>query len=274
MVEYQHPAATEEREKIGICLPDTPRFADIFTRFNSLTSEYEHLVTWYQQWLRKGDVCLEVGPGDGTLLTPAMHAAHRRCIFIEPEAKLGEALKRRYPDELLMNSTLEELKPDALDRALVALQQHDGRLAHLDLIQLVHSLYYVPREDWLPQLGKLLIALSPGGSCLIVLTDAETAVAKIYKKYTGSNYDLVEFAREFDRGYPAWQSTTGVLPGVVRVKGFDELRQIVRFLLSYRPFDPPTTQEFDRDLGDNFGEQAAGAFEIDLRQRFLILERA
>lgn len=71
-----------------------------------------------------------------------------------------------------------------------------NRPSRMDLVHLSHVLYYVPSEDWLRTVGRVLDWAAPGGTLLVVLQNPESPCMRMAAHFTGVRHDLRPLAEQ------------------------------------------------------------------------------
>lgn len=124
-------------------------------------------------------VLLDVGAGEGRT-TAHLAQYFARTVAIEPSAAMRERLHAVCPDALVLPDPIDTAEPPE----------------PADLVHLSHVLYYVPSEDWLRTVGRVLDWAAPGGTLLVVLQNPESPCMRMAAHFTGVRHDLRPLAEQ------------------------------------------------------------------------------
>ena len=125
-------------------------------------------------------VFIDAGAGNGDV-TRAFAGAFDRTIAIEPNAYLLTQLQRAIP------------QADAIGTAILAASPETQG----DFVLCSHTLYYIPAEEWLAHLERLVSWMSPTGVTVVVLQNRGTACMTMLEHFFGHRFDLGGLADAF-----------------------------------------------------------------------------
>ncbi|MFD0278616.1 class I SAM-dependent methyltransferase [Kitasatospora sp. NPDC127111] len=160
-------------------------------------------------------VLLDVGAGEGRT-TAYLGQYFERTVAVEPSAAMREKLRLACPDAVVL--------PDPIDRA----QPPEPA----DLVHLSHVLYYVPPQDWLPAVRRLLDWTASGGTLLVVLQNPESPCMRMAAHFTGVRYDLRPLADRLREREPAHEYALESLDLHYRTDRLDEALDVAEFMVN------------------------------------------
>ena len=131
-------------------------YKQAFQIFLEHTDQKRNAKRWLQQVvddLPMRQVFIDAGAGNGEV-TRAFTAAFDRTIAIEPNAYLLNQLQAAVPTAEAIGEPILSARPPAQG----------------DLVLCSHTLYYIPAEEWLTHLERLVSWMSPTGVTIVVLT--------------------------------------------------------------------------------------------------------
>jgi phospholipid N-methyltransferase len=123
-------------------------------------------------------VLIEAGAGNGDV-TRAFAGAFDRTIAIEPNMHLLTQLQRAVPQAEAIGMSILATSPKAQG----------------DFVLCSHTLYYIPAEEWLAHLERLVSWMSPTGITIVVLQNRGTALdpAHVETSEPTAAYTVAEF---------------------------------------------------------------------------------
>jgi trans-aconitate methyltransferase len=123
-------------------------------------------------------VLIEAGAGNGDV-TRAFAGAFDRTIAIEPNTHLLTQLQRAVPQAETIGTSILTTSPKAQG----------------DFVLCSHTLYYIPAEEWLAHLERLVSWMSPTGITIVVLQNRGTALdpAHVETSEPTAAYTVAEF---------------------------------------------------------------------------------
>jgi trans-aconitate methyltransferase len=202
-------------------------------------------------------VLLDAGAGNGQV-TGWFVQQFGRTIGIEPSPSLSAALRRTCPSAEVLAVPILEAEP----------------AAQADLILCSHVLYYIERNQWLPNVTRMASWLAPTGTMVIILQNHETDCMHMLKAFHGRQFDLTAFAQEFgkEHGLP-YQIDQQLVPASVACNDLATAYAIAEFMLNLLPMpNPPTRRALEQHITERFAAPNGG-FRFSCDQDFLTIRR-
>ncbi len=125
-------------------------------------------------------VFIDAGAGNREV-TRAFAGAFDRTIAIEPNMYLLTQLQRAIPQVDTIGTSILATSPKAQG----------------DFVLCSHTLYYIPAEEWLAHLERLVSWMSPTGITVVVLQNLGTALMTMLEHFFGDRFDLGGLADTF-----------------------------------------------------------------------------
>src|SRR5438874_12778740 len=119
------------------------------------------------------NVFIDAGAGNGEV-TKAFAGAFRHTIAIEPNPHLLTQLKQAIPQAEAIAAPILAADPKAQG----------------DFVLCSHTLYYIPSEEWLAHLERLVSWMSPTGVTVVVVQNRDTACMAMLDHFFGHRFDL------------------------------------------------------------------------------------
>src|SRR5262245_61874812 len=118
-------------------------------------------------------VFIDAGAGNGGL-TRAFAEAFDQTIAIEPDAHLLTPLQLDIPPAEAIGTPILSTNPKVQG----------------DFVLCSHTFYYIPTEEWLPHLERLVSWMSPTGTTIVVLQNRGTDCMTMLQHFFGHRFDL------------------------------------------------------------------------------------
>ncbi|MFJ8436354.1 class I SAM-dependent methyltransferase [Kitasatospora sp. NPDC094019] len=160
-------------------------------------------------------VLLDVGAGEGRT-TAHLARYFERTVAIEPSAAMRERLRAVCPDALVLPDPIDVAEPPE----------------PADLVHLSHVLYYVPSQDWLRTVGRVLDWAAPGGTLLVVLQNPESPCMRMAAHFTGVRYDLRPLAEQLAEQGPEHAVALETLDLCYRTDRLAEAVDVAEFMVN------------------------------------------
>ena len=198
------------------------------------------------------NVFIDAGAGNGEV-TKSFAPAFDRTIAIEPNLHLLTQLKQAVPQA----ETIAE-------PILVADPKAQG-----DFVLCSHTLYYIPAEEWLAHLDRLVSWMSPTGVTVVIVQNRDTACMAMLDHFFGHRFDLQQLAHGFrgkhgDR-YDAVITTD---PAHVETREPASAYAIAEFMLNLLPISrPPARQDVENYLAKHC--LTDGVYRLSVHQDIL-----
>jgi hypothetical protein len=198
-------------------------------------------------------VLIEAGAGNGDV-TRAFAGAFDRTIAIEPNMHLLTQLQRAVPQAEAIGMSILATSPKAQG----------------DFVLCSHTLYYIPAEEWLAHLERLVSWMSPTGITVVVLQNRGTACMTMLEYFFGHRFDLSELADTFRaRHGDRYDVTTTLDPAHVETSEPAEAYTVAEFMLNLLPIRrPPSRLELEAYVAANFAA-SDGKHRLSVHQDFL-----
>ena len=198
-------------------------------------------------------VFIDAGAGDGEV-TRAFAGAFDHTIAIEPNSYLLTQLQRAIP------------KVDAIGKPILATNPK----AQGDFVLCSHTLYYVPAEEWLAHLERLVSWMSPTGITVVVLQNRGTDCMTMLDHFFGHRFDLGELADSFRAKHgDRYEVTTTLDPAHVETSEPGAAYTVAEFMLNLLPISqPPARRDLEAYVASNFAT-SDGTHRLSVHQDFL-----
>src|SRR6184192_1334198 len=119
------------------------------------------------------NVFIDAGAGNGEV-TKAFAGTFDRTIAIEPNPHLLTQLKQAIPQAEAIAAPILAADPKAQG----------------DFVLCSHTLYYIPSQEWLAHLDRLVSWMSPTGVTVVVVQNRDTACMAMLDHFFGHRFDL------------------------------------------------------------------------------------
>jgi len=198
-------------------------------------------------------VFIDAGAGNGEV-TRAFAGAFDRTIAIEPNMHLLTQLQRAVPQADAIGTSILATSPKALG----------------DFVLCSHTLYYIPAEEWLAHLERLVSWMSSTGVTVVVLQNRGTACMTMLEHFFGHRFDLGELADTFRAKHgDRYDVTTTLDPAHVETSEPDAAYTVAEFMLNLLPISqPPARRDLEAYVASNFAT-ADGTHRLSVHQDFL-----
>jgi phospholipid N-methyltransferase len=198
------------------------------------------------------NVFIDAGAGNGEV-TKAFAGAFNRTIAIEPNPHLLTQLKRSIPQAKAIASPILSADPKA----------------HGDFVLCSHTLYYIPAEEWLAHLDRLVSWMSPTGVTVVVVQNRDTACMAMLDHFFGHRFDLQQLAQALrsKRG-DRYDVAITTDPAHVETTDPASAYTIAEFMLNLLPISRPPSR---RDVEDYLAKHCVtdGIYRLSVHQDFL-----
>jgi hypothetical protein len=198
-------------------------------------------------------VFIDAGAGNGEV-TRAFAGAFDRTIAIEPNMHLLTQLQRAVPQADAIGTSILATSPKALG----------------DFVLCSHTLYYIPAEEWLAHLERLVSWMSSTGVTVVVLQNRGTACMTMLEHFFGHRFDLGELADTFRAKHGArYDVTTTLDPAHVETSEPAVAYTVAEFMLNLLPISqPPARRDLEAYVASNFAT-SDGTHRLSVHQDFL-----
>lgn len=198
-------------------------------------------------------VFIDAGAGNGEV-TRAFAGSFDRTIAIEPNTYLLTHLQRTIPKAETIGSSILSANPEPQG----------------DFILCSHTLYYIPTDEWLAHLERLVSWMSPTGITVVVLQNRSTACMTMLEHFFGHRFDLGDLADAFRaRHGDRYDVTTTLDPAHVETSEPGAAYTVAEFMLNLLPISqPPTRRDLEAYVDTNFATPD-GTHRLSVHQDFL-----
>lgn len=211
----------------------------------------------YLETLVKGlperKVFIDAGAGNGEV-TKSLAGAFDRTIAIEPNPHLLLQLRRTIPQAETIGAPILAARPEARG----------------DFVLCSHTLYYIPADEWLAHLERLVSWMSPTGVTVIVIQNRGTACMAMLEHFFGYRFDLEELVAAFRAKHgDRYEVATTLDPAHVETSEPACVYAVAEFMLNLLPIrQPPAKREVEGYLTKHC-ITADGVYRLSVHQDFL-----
>jgi len=198
-------------------------------------------------------VFIDAGAGNGEL-TRTFAVAFDRTIAIEPNTYLLTQLQRAIP------------QVDAIGTSILAASPETQG----DFVLCSHTLYYIPAEEWLAHLERLVSWMSPTGITVVVLQNRGTDCMTMLEHFFGHRFDLGGLADTFrTRHSDRFDVTMTLDPAYVETSEPTAAYTVAEFMLNLLPINgPPARRDLEAYVAKHFAT-SDGTHRLSVHQDFL-----
>ncbi len=198
-------------------------------------------------------VFIDAGAGNGEV-TRAFAGAFDRTIAIEPNPHLLTQLQRTVP------------KADAIGTPILAASPQ----AQGDFVLCSHTFYYIPADEWLAHLERLVSWMSPTGMTVVVLQNRSTACMTMLEHFFGHRFDLSRLADTFCAKHgDRYDVSTTLDHAHVETTEPSAAYTVAEFMLNLLPISrPPARRDLEDYVAANFAA-SDGTHRLSVHQDFL-----
>ena len=139
-----------------------------------------------------------------------------------------------------------------------------------DLVLCSHTFYYIPPEEWLVHLERLVSWMTPTGVTIVVLQHRESGCMNMVHHFFGHRFELRRTADAFRAKHgDRYDVVTTLDPAHVETSDLDKAYAVAEFMLNLLDIkSPPTRQDVEAYVRANFATQD-GRYRIPVHQDFL-----
>jgi hypothetical protein len=244
------------QERIRIFDSQGEAYKQAFQIFLDHTDQKRNAKQWLQavvERLPARNVFIDAGAGNGEV-TQAFAGAFTRTIAIEPNVYLREQLERRLPNA------------EAIGQPILA--AHPA--AQGDLVLCSHTFYYIPPEEWVAHLERLVFWMAPTGVTVVVLQHRESGCMNMVHHFFGHRFELRRTADAFRAKHgDRYDVVTTIDPAHVQTADLNKAYAVAEFMLNLLEIKyAPTRQEVEAYVQAHFATKDGG-YRIPVDQEFL-----
>jgi SAM-dependent methyltransferase len=202
-------------------------------------------------------VFIDAGAGTGEV-TKAFAPTFDRTIAIEPNAHLLAQLQRVIPQADTIGTSILEAGPKAQG----------------DFVLCSHTLYYIPADEWLAHLERLVSWMSPTGVAVVILQNRGTDCMTMLEHFFGHRFDLGRLAEAFrDTHGDRYDVSTTLDQAHVETSDPTDALTVAEFMLNLLPISrPPARRDLEAYVAQHF-MTADGGYRLSVHQDFLQIRR-
>ncbi|HSQ50892.1 MAG TPA: methyltransferase domain-containing protein [Nitrospiraceae bacterium] len=199
------------------------------------------------------NVFIDAGAGNGEL-TRTFARAFDRTIAIEPNTYLLTQLQRAIPQVDAISTSILAASPEAQG----------------DFVLCSHTLYYIPAEEWLAHLERLVSWMSPTGVTVVVLQNRSTACMTMLEHFFGHRFDLGSLGDSFRAKHGnRYDVTTTLDLAHVETAEPAAAYTVAEFMLNLLPISqPPARRDLEAYVAKHF-VTTDGTHRLSVHQDFL-----
>jgi ubiquinone/menaquinone biosynthesis C-methylase UbiE len=245
-----------DQERVRVFDSQGEDYKQAFQIFLDHTDQKRNARRWLQQVVDRlpvRKVFIDAGAGNGEV-TRNFADAFARTIAIEPNIYLLKQLQQAVP-----------LAEPICQPIMTAQPAAQG-----DLVLCSHILYYIPADDWLAHLERLVSWMSPTGVTIVVLQHRESGCMNMVHHFFGHRFELRRTADMFRRKHgDRYEVVTTLDPANVLTPDLAKTYAVAEFMLNLLGTkDTPTRPEVEAYLQANFAS-SEGGYRIPVHQDFL-----
>ena len=231
-------------------------YKQAFQVFLDHTDQKRNAKRWLQQMVEAmpvRQVFIDAGAGNGEL-TRAFTEFFDRTIAIEPNVFLLSQLQETIPHADVIGEPILTAKPAAKG----------------DLVLCSHILYYIPPEEWLAHLERLVSWMSPTGVTIVILQNRETGCMNMVHHFLNHRFELRHVADLFQQKYgDRYQVVTTLDPAHVDTPDLASAYTVAEFMLNLLSMrHPPGRQDVEAYIKTHF-RSVGDCYRIPVHQDFL-----
>lgn len=243
-------------ERIRVFDSQGEAYEQAFQIFLDHTDQKRNAKRWLQRVvddLPERNVFIDAGAGNGEV-TCAFAGRFGYTVAIEPNAYLLRQLQQALP------------WAEAIDQPIL-----DAQPARKgDLILCSHTLYYVPPDEWLVHLERLVSWMAPTGVTIVVLQHRESGCMNMIHHFFGHRFELCRTADAFRAKHgDRYDVVTSLDPAHVDTHDLASTYAVAEFMLNLLNIDhAPARKDVEAYLRAHFATPEGG-YRIPVDQDFL-----
>ena len=245
-----------EQECVRVFDSQGEAYKQAFKIFLDHTDQKRNAKRWLQQVvdrLPRRNVLIDAGAGNGEV-TRTLAPAFQRTIAIEPNLHLLKQLEEAVP------------AAEAIGRSIMSAQPP----AQGDLVLCSHTLYYIPAQEWLAHLERLVSWMSPTGVTIVVLQHRESGCMNMVHHFFGHRFELRRIAELFRMKHgDRYEVATTLDPAEVVTPNLTTTYAVAEFMLNLLTMEhAPAKRDVEAYIQTHFACPTTG-YRIPVDQDFL-----
>jgi ubiquinone/menaquinone biosynthesis C-methylase UbiE len=243
-------------ERIRVFDSQGEAYKQAFQIFLDHTDQKRNAKRWLQRVvdeLPQRNVFIDAGAGNGEV-TRAFAGAFGHTIAIEPNAYLLGQLQQAVPQAQPIGQPI--------------LTAHPARRA--DFVLCSHTLYYIPSDEWLAHLERLVSWMTPTGVTIVVLQHRESGCMNMVHHFFGHRFELRRTADAFRAKHgERYDVLTSLDPAHVETHDLASTYAVAEFMLNLLDIDhAPARKDVEAYVQAHFATPQGG-YRIPVDQDFL-----
>jgi hypothetical protein len=243
-------------ERIRVFDSQGEAYKQAFQIFLDHTDQKRNAKRWLQRVvdeLPQRHVFIDAGAGNGEV-TRALAGAFDHTIAIEPNAYLLSQLQQAVP------------RADAIGQPIL----HAEPARRADFVLCSHTLYYIPSDEWLAHLERLVSWMAPTGVTIVVLQHRESGCMNMVHHFFGHRFELRRTADAFRAKHgERYDVVTSLDPAHVETHDLASTYAVAEFMLNLLNIDhAPARRDVEAYVQAHF-TTPQGGFRIPVDQDFL-----
>lgn len=227
-----------------------------FQTFLDHTDQKRNARTWLERvvnGLPSRRVFIDAGAGNGEMAR-TFAGSFGRTIAIEPNTYLLNQLRQALP------------AVEAIDRPIMEAQP----TARGEFVLCSHTLYYIPAQDWLAHIERLVSWMAPGGVTVLVLQHRESGCMNMLHHFFGHRFELRQTVERFRAKHgDRYEVSMAMDPAHVETPDLAKTNAVAEFMLNLLDLtNPPARRDVETYLKTHFA-QPHGGFKIPVNQDFV-----
>lgn len=245
-----------DQERVRVFDSQGEAYKQAFQVFLDHTDQKRKANRWLQQLVDRlptRKVFIDAGAGNGELAR-AFAPAFERTIAIEPNVHLLRQLQQAVPAAETIGRPIMTAEPPAQG----------------DLVLCSHTFYYIPAEDWLAHLERLVSWMSPTGVTIVVLQHRESGCMNMLHHFLGHRFELHRTADLFRLKHgDRYDVVTTLDHANVMTPDLAKTYAVAEFMLNLLNMkQAPAKRDVEAYLQANFAS-SEGGYRIPVHQDFL-----
>ena len=245
-----------DQERVRVFDSQGEAYKQAFQIFLDHTDQKRNAKRWLQQLVDRlptRKVFIDAGAGNGEVTRTLAHA-FERTIAIEPNLHLLKQLEQAVPIAEAIGQPILTTQPPAQG----------------DLVLCSHTFYYIPAEEWLSHLERLVSWMSPTGVTIVVLQHRESGCMNMVHHFFGHRFELRQTADVFRAKHgDRYEVVTTLDRADVVTPDLTTTYAVAEFMLNLLTMQrAPTRREVEAYLQTHFASSPTG-YRIPVDQDFL-----
>lgn len=248
-------------DRVKVFQSDTEDYHYAFQTFLDHTDQKHMANEWLEDFITRlpqKNLFVDAGAGNGKL-TAWLLGYFNRTIALEPNPSLCRELSKHCLKAEVQQATIlnGKVEPEAADFILAS-----------------HVFYYIPREEWLPDVSRLASWLSAQGSLVVILQNSHTDCMNMLRHFHKKSFNLHELGDEFKTmQYARYHVNMDTVQSHIETPDFKTAYTVAEFMLNLLPMsEPPARAELEEYVERHFSI-GGGRYRFSCHQDFLRIWR-